>query len=419
MLGLAAVHIGYYLVRLGVPTPQFFTGGAQMDRPLFLPREALCFVLDPDVGIFANWPLALPIALLFLYYLARGRLRISGESVVLVVVAGAVISFAHSRTAIFNHGGTVSISRYALWYVPGWCWMLWGILRTAPHSRPEQLARGGVIVALSAASAVMYRPWQPEENQTATGVSRWLYRQAAALYDPVPEVFAARRLRTYPHVMVWAVAAESCQKVLVFRDEMQGTTSRDALPVWRCPRLDPAALFEWTAERFRAHPSWNSLYVNHPGPALWRTPVLSLNQPVTFERDGGGRAFLGATWSHFDGGAAWSIGGRGEVIFSTDGPRGGTALELEVEYQVSLPTATPAVHLLATLNGVVLEEAVVTQDAVRSARWLVSPQDLRPTNVLVFDTSSGTGLLGRALGGRPGDLGVGLRSLGLSVGNGP
>ncbi|MEE2642340.1 MAG: hypothetical protein VX768_17040, partial [Planctomycetota bacterium] len=51
---VGCLHPLYYFIRHGNVTPQLITGAASGEGKGF--REWTCFIVDPDVGLFSNWP---------------------------------------------------------------------------------------------------------------------------------------------------------------------------------------------------------------------------------------------------------------------------------------------------------------------------------------------------------------------------
>jgi hypothetical protein len=264
--GLAAAQPAYYLLRLGILNPVVATGAARMDADVFSMRRMLCFIVDPDIGLFANWPVALLILAAFAVQAARRRAGLKGSTWVFIAVSVPVLLWSQSRSLNLNHGGTCYISRYALWYLYVFFLMLWQLgLSLRPAGRAARRAGLAAGLLAGALGLVQFWPARPEEYLRPTPVSAWLYSRLPGLYDPMPEIFTERYRRIEEHLPedVWAVSHPSGNKILIRWGRMQVVRYRPKLdPIPTCPELDPDLVYTEAQLRFEASPQKKYLYIN-------------------------------------------------------------------------------------------------------------------------------------------------------------
>ena len=188
---LTLLHPLYYWIRLGVPTPQMASGAMTMAgfgwKAFFHPFT------DPDLGLFANWPLSLVMLAVATVLVARRRLSWAVLPALFVGTYVLVSLYAQSRTTNFNHGGTISISRYALWYlclfVPLGALLVKEAIKMAWAARFFLVT---VVLILSVFSFAKYYPLKQEEYNRPTWASRVIRATAPSFYVPLPQVFIER-----------------------------------------------------------------------------------------------------------------------------------------------------------------------------------------------------------------------------------
>jgi hypothetical protein len=218
MTALVLVHPVYYFFRHGTIEPQLLMGGAKPGNFLL---EGWIWFLDPDLGLFANWPLAVGLALLAAWAKSKGGACASDRrSWIFFVVAYAAFGvFAASSTINLNSGGTRSIGRYATWYIPLFFPVMLMILRRAWTLRGVFAGFTVAILGLGAVYNTMeYAPARDEASRVPTPLSRMLQQRWPSLYDPPPQVFAARFSDLYERwsdTRALAVVGPDCHKVLV------------------------------------------------------------------------------------------------------------------------------------------------------------------------------------------------------------
>ncbi|QYR52733.1 hypothetical protein [Lysobacter soyae] len=114
---IVLVHPWYYFARYGVVTPQLLAGGADLNRDF----TAFRYLIDPDIGLFPNWPLGLLLLGVSVFYLIHDgweRLKANMGPVLLVLVYCTSALWAHNASQNMNSGATVHLARYGLWYLP-------------------------------------------------------------------------------------------------------------------------------------------------------------------------------------------------------------------------------------------------------------------------------------------------------------
>ncbi|MBN2475423.1 MAG: hypothetical protein JXB62_12500 [Pirellulales bacterium] len=273
LAGILVLHPAYYLVRLGAPTPLLSGGGAMRIAPDLLPlRHMTAFWVDPDVGLLANWPLALPMLVLFLVLACRGAVRLPRK--VLAFLGLSILAlcwtFTLVSTGFGGFGGTVGVSRYAIWLLFAffplqWQLLIWLLGRRRALFYPVATAA----LALGLWTTWLYRPGLPETCRRPTAVSRLLYAHLPGLYDPMPVVFyncyGGRTRFNDDETLTWtswAVSDPSGNKILVWREAMQGEDPQQPLSVVGCPTLDSAAVYRAAAGRFSPQPRRQYVYLN-------------------------------------------------------------------------------------------------------------------------------------------------------------
>lgn len=291
---------------------------------------------------------------------------------------------------MFNHGGTISVSRYALWYVPFFGWPLAGLLAAWPARLGRRLALLSLAVVLGVGNALVWTPPRREDYFTPTRLSTWLYARLPELYDPMPEIFAMRRLRADWDRAQWAIADEACRKVLIARRPL--LAFHDGAPplVVNCPQLDPRRVAAAALARFGRQGDREFLYLDRPGPELSRPPAAVEAPATSFGLRAQSERFTGPGWGHRDERCLWAKGERSEVSFAPPVPpvAGRQGLIVRLMFEVAL--GEPAQHLRVRLNGVVLREALVRPGEELEARLRLAPELLGPDNHLVLDTRPDT-----------------------------
>jgi hypothetical protein len=211
---LAVLHPAYYMVGLGVTTPQVVTGAAKLHVPTLQEIGAPFF--DLNIGLFPNFP-TFAVALIACVALGAGRRlsRLLGWDVVFAAAVGAWFAFGFAQTANVNSGGTPGMSRYGLWVIP----LTIPLLRRAEEQGRERVARAMVPIALLSAAwcLVAFAPPHPDDPLHPSRLAAWVWRHAPSLDNPLPEIFYERT--AHREGAIGPSASEQCTKVLVVAGE--------------------------------------------------------------------------------------------------------------------------------------------------------------------------------------------------------
>jgi hypothetical protein len=195
-VGLAFLHPLYYLARLGVVTPQQLNGG--ITSALTSRAQFLAPLTDPDIGFLWWLPVTTPLTVFGGFLLARswrtGDLALRRLALVALCAAltGLWFLVIFAQTTNVNSGGTVHISRYALWLLPLTLPMLTVATRVLKRWRPSLPLP--LAVALFAAYLGYFQPDQPERYVEHSPQAAWLMSTIPAAYHPLPEIFVERTL---------------------------------------------------------------------------------------------------------------------------------------------------------------------------------------------------------------------------------
>jgi hypothetical protein len=189
--------------------------------------ELTAVLIDPNLGVAFAWPaLALATTLGLAVTIKTRSAR--ADTVVLLALVAAVLLVVVALPRNINHGGTRSVSRYALWLVPLSVPVLLSMERAGRRSRV-------VLTALAAGSLVTglgdYHPRKAERYLTPSFPAAWIWEHWPHLDNPLPEVFAERTAgiekgRGLP------TATEGCEKALLIGDG----TRQGVWPLWCRPQ---------------------------------------------------------------------------------------------------------------------------------------------------------------------------------------
>ncbi len=191
-LAVNALHPLYYLLRFGVPSPQFLSGSARAGLHL---SQFWIWLLDPDVGLLPNWWVGVVILLWALTIAINRRSRFSGlRNWLGFTLAFLVVSLlAQSSTINLNSGASPGLSRYALWYLCLFFPALLLMIRSIRQNLWIMMSLA-VIGLLGVAYSVGF--YLPTRGGTAhcqpSLVSWWVQKYLPALYDPPEEIFIER-----------------------------------------------------------------------------------------------------------------------------------------------------------------------------------------------------------------------------------
>jgi hypothetical protein len=165
------------------------------------------------------------------------------------LVIGAWFLFVFAQTTNVNSGGTVHVSRYALWLLPLMSPLLAATADWLQPRLPVLLpALGGLAVLVYAAA---FQPVQPERYVTQSPQAAFFTSLLPELYRPVPEIFYERQVGGDGGVRGSAATA-SCNVILLHAVEQ-------AQPCALSPEEEAAA-----GNLFAS--GWEAAWVIRPGP---------------------------------------------------------------------------------------------------------------------------------------------------------
>jgi hypothetical protein len=216
---LVLAHPAYYFFREGVIDPQLLAGGAKIGASL---KVAYVWLLDPDIGLFPNWPLGV---VLFIYGLialrgSSGKRQGVWNHVFFCVCFLAINLPAQSSTEKLNSGATPGLARYATWYIPLFYPLAVSLVGAFREMSKARQAIVAALVGLCIAFTFTYqRPQLSEDGYVSPSpVSRFIQNDLPDLYNPPAEIFSKRYggIGEDPALLrAYAVIGPDCRKVLL------------------------------------------------------------------------------------------------------------------------------------------------------------------------------------------------------------
>lgn len=204
---LAALHPLYMQWRYGLPSLQMHA--TVVGTPGWAEISATIF--DPTIGLIANFP-ALVVAVLagVVVLVMRDRQAFVAPDLIVALVATLVFLPAFAKSGNLHHGGTPSLSRYAIWLIP----MAMPLLRRAVVAGRLTWQRGMWALAVVSAfgSAFAFHPNIVENGRSPTWAATWLWTKHPAWNNPMPEMFI-EPLARIEHFQVPVMTA-GCEKIL-------------------------------------------------------------------------------------------------------------------------------------------------------------------------------------------------------------
>ena len=338
---LTVLAPGYYFARHGVISPLTAAGYSGLEFVTL--KRVVSLFIDPDIGLYPNWPLGLLLVLGGAVALVRKDVialivRKIQEKPFLFLSAGVFIvlmTLAQASQPNFNGGGTVHVSRYALWYIPlHYPLVLYGLRRASLLSRAGVPLHRKIAAAMLAFLLIVaiyfnvtcFAPQRAEAFLEHSRFANLVYDHFPAAFDPTPEVFIARTGHTINGVKrgtrqidpgtefgegIWAFGTPSCRKVYV----LAGMLSRaDATkrPYGCVSMVDNGKLL--TAAK--AHGGDSDFYLNLPESQITGNySLLAIGRQVVFSSPEAVQ-YLGEGWSGAEAGFRWTDGPLARVGFS-------------------------------------------------------------------------------------------------------
>jgi len=213
---LAVLHPVYTYTHHG--TWSLLLEQTRSDAPAFQALSAV--VVDPSVGLIGNFPFFLVVVIAgVVTLLRRNTVDLIVDAVVIPAVVTAIFLFSFSKTTNVHHGGTPSLSRYALWLIPLAIPLLSCLERIGGRSWLRFL--WGVALASALMSVIAFRPSVPQNSREPTWLATFLWTRLPAWNNPLPEVFIETQLQV--DQMRVPVATSGCEKVLVATGDADGS----------------------------------------------------------------------------------------------------------------------------------------------------------------------------------------------------
>jgi hypothetical protein len=209
---LAVLHPLYYFFRYGTIDPQLIAGGAKIGGNA---KYFYVWLLDPDIGLFPNWPLGVVLIAVCLWlYLTR---KSASGTATNCIDADSALSrrtyfvfcawfllinlYAQSSTDKLNSGATPGLARYATWYIPifypAQVALLSALHRGWSRRTPALIVAWCALAMCALGCAAFTFAWQRPELSEAgyvapSPVSLYVQTHFPGLYNPSPEIFAKR-----------------------------------------------------------------------------------------------------------------------------------------------------------------------------------------------------------------------------------
>lgn len=244
---IIALHPLYYYFRLGVITPQFLLGAANDAVTL---HRMLTWFFDPDVGLFLNWPFGLIIVFIgllslvnhhFIYFIKTYKFHL-----LFYILYVIILSYSQSKTGNLNHGATVYISRYALWYVALFFPIILYIVQYIYEKNSVKCMQTIMIFCIFSVgiwNIYDYFPNRVENYTVQTKTSKLFFRIFPSLWNPEPEIFVERALGREGIPNNWAIFRDN--KILINNTALDKENSQNLQKILNAPNyIDTNKVYE-------------------------------------------------------------------------------------------------------------------------------------------------------------------------------
>ena len=273
--GLLVLHPLYFLMCQGQLTPKMAENELIFGSYLLPVKHMAAFWFDPDAGLLANWPLALPLLAIAAAPCLRRPGRLVTETVVFAALAIVGLTWSYTRlVGGFGGGGaTIGVSRYAVWMLFLFLPVQWRVLTwMAVQRRALSWSVAGAWLLLGGLTSWLYWPSLAELSGRPSPVAGMLYANLPGLYDPVPLVFYDCYGGKYEYHKTtagvtgvrtsWAVSDRSGNKILIWRDAMLREAPAKPSPVVGCAALAPELVYPLAQRWFAENSDAEFLYLN-------------------------------------------------------------------------------------------------------------------------------------------------------------
>ena len=205
---LAAIQPIYFLSRYG--TPYLLVDTTQPGQPPL--AEVAAPLVDPNIGLIPNFPAWAIVVVAAVVVVARRRAReLATPEVIAAAIAGMAFLTIVARNTNPHHGGTPSISRYALWLIPLAIPLLLAAARLS--GRGWRTTMGVMAFASALVCVFAFHPAVPQNSREPTWLSTWLWTKHPRWYNPLPQIFIETHTRgEEPHV---PITTPGCEKLLI------------------------------------------------------------------------------------------------------------------------------------------------------------------------------------------------------------
>lgn len=312
---VALAHPVYYFCRFGVLSPQFLAGGASLGANA---SSFYIWLVDPDLGLFPNWPLGLVFLLAGLFLIVRHRASTSpvddsssfgAMGWWLCLIYLVVGLYANASTLNVNSGATFGVARYALWYVPLLFPFFVVVIRRLNGKKTLRNGSFAPLLVSMVISVMMFNPSRPADSSTPTTLSRFLQKHASRIYDSPAEVFL-ERFSGYGEGelthQLFAVIGPDCRKVLLLPD-----AGREKIFAPGHCMYDPRSLNEVLRKKV-SKPFATYVYLSDEETVS--LPVrVEMNRFYAVGTEGDGAFVLDTGWSIREPWGVWSDGDRASL----------------------------------------------------------------------------------------------------------
>jgi hypothetical protein len=200
-------------------SPQYKTGGASAGSNF---DNLYLWLIDPDVGLFPNWPLGIFLVILGAHQIIKYNLF--GRSNLSIMFFGflfvAVSLYAQASTTNLNSGGTPGLARYGLWYVGLFFAPIFLLLLTLSRSqfKTERVAIMLILGTSTLTSIYANAPLRPESYQSPSISSRIIQTYFSEFYSPPMPIFVGRYSGIGEDLSISSVVGPDCRKIGIIAD---------------------------------------------------------------------------------------------------------------------------------------------------------------------------------------------------------
>ncbi len=340
-IAVLALQPAYYYLRFGIFSALISSGSAKVGNNL---RYAYIWFIDPDVGLFPNWPLGVAIIAVFLFSLKKIKPARSDLFLWLafVIVYIGISLWAQSSTRNLNAGATPGLARYALWYLALFFPAILLILYSIIFSKWISILSIGVLFFGIFLNFQQNNPSLNERYLTPSPVSMFIQTNFPNIYNPPPEIFAERYGGFGESARTWdtiAIIGPDCRKYLFINPVIP--EKQQAISGLKGCGFDFDKLKEMLEHKNYLIQSKNLVYYTFSEKELYEITYLpQLKEWLYATIDGRATGMMGAGWSDPENWGTWSISKRATLKISCpliEDPPGET-LSIKLEMQ---PFVTP------------------------------------------------------------------------------